>query len=325
MAIFQVKGKKKQGTVPSIVKAAGVPIIDLGKIQDRGGREKIVEEVRNATLTWGVFQVVNHGIPLNILEEMLQGCERFHEANQLDRVIEGRVVPDLSKKVRLKPGFSTTSRRKLKDTLVVDIAPEPPAPEEIPSLCRDILFEYVKHVMRLGESLFEIISEMLGLTSDRLKVAKCTEEMIVACHHYNPAPDDTQPVIANVSHCDPSFLTVLLQDQVGGLQFLHQGTWVDVLPLHGALLINIGVLLQLVTNDQIKSVPHRVLIRRKTTRTSVACLYGSPSSKSLHSPLEEFIQTKGHAVYKSITTKEYLVYILTKLTDFTAGLQGFKL
>ncbi|XP_068646354.1 1-aminocyclopropane-1-carboxylate oxidase homolog 11-like [Aristolochia californica] len=320
-----VDGIKQVDSIDGLRTVAEIPIIDLGNINDLVGRQKIVAEVRSATLTWGMFQLVNHGIPQNVMEEMLEGSRRFHEDNKHKKVLESLAVPDLSKKVRLKAGFSQAGiRRKLKDTLVVDIAPEAPSPEEIPSACRDIMLEYVNHVTRLGESLFEIISEMLGLRRDRLKAAKCTEEMTVGCHYYFPAPD-SQPIIGNVSHCDPSFLTVLLQDQLGGLQFLHQQTWVDIPPLHGALLVNTGVLLQLITNDQIKSVAHRVLVRNASPRTSVACLYGSPSSKSLHGPLKEFILTEGHAVYKSITTKEYYLHILTNLKDFTAGLQGFKL
>ncbi|KAF7145892.1 hypothetical protein RHSIM_Rhsim04G0185400 [Rhododendron simsii] len=56
-----------------------VPIIDLGNIGERYSRERVVNEVRCASEEWGFFQVVNHGIPLNVLEEMIDGIRMFHE------------------------------------------------------------------------------------------------------------------------------------------------------------------------------------------------------------------------------------------------------
>ncbi|KAM3356531.1 hypothetical protein P3S68_023245 [Capsicum galapagoense] len=63
-------------------------------------------------------------------------------------------------------------------------------------------------------------------------------------------------------HSDGDFITVVLQDHVGGLQVLHQNQWVDVPPSPGALVVNIGDLLQLISNDKYISVEHRVLANK---------------------------------------------------------------
>ncbi|WJX10760.1 hypothetical protein P8452_01443 [Trifolium repens] len=70
---------------------------------------------------------------------------------------------------------------------------------------------------------------------------------------------------------------ILLQDHVGGLQILHKDMWIDIPPTPEALIINIGDLLQLITNDRFKSAHHRVLSNGDLINSTMQVFNGSNS------------------------------------------------
>ncbi|XP_016437701.1 1-aminocyclopropane-1-carboxylate oxidase homolog [Nicotiana tabacum] len=268
------------------------PVIDLEGIDHPIKHKEIVDKVRDASETWGFFQVLNHGIPLPILEEMLQGARRFFEQ---DIEIKKRYYTrDNTKKVAHVSNFDLYSKSvpaaSWRDSLYCVMAPNPPSPEELPTACREILMDFSKHMMKLGYSLFELLSEGLGLNSWHLKNMNIAEGLSIG-HHYYPACPQPDLTIGTRKHSDCVFMTVLLQDDIGGLQVLHQNQWIDVPPTSGALVVNIGDMLQLISNDKYRSVEHRVLSNKVGPRISVPSFFSTgafPSSK-IYGPIKELL------------------------------------
>ncbi|MCL7048254.1 hypothetical protein MKW94_030045 [Papaver nudicaule] len=289
------------------------PVIDLQGVYDQQRHKEIVSEIRHASETRGVFQLINHGIPQAVMEEMMNGVKRFHEQDvQVKMPLYSR---DPTKKVVY---FNTTYHfhkaryAEWKDSLVCRmLSPDPINPEDLPETTRDIMLEYTRHMVNLGDILIELLSEGLRLDAHHLKGLDCTKNLIHIGHYY-PACPEPELTLGGGKHSDPTFFTILLQDEIGGLQFLHQNHWVGVTPVPGALLVNIGDLLQVISNDRFKSVEHRVVANLTGPRISMASFFtGSRASTKVYGPLKELIFDENDGtsydrpLYKDITVREY--------------------
>ncbi|OMO95496.1 Oxoglutarate/iron-dependent dioxygenase [Corchorus olitorius] len=221
-----------------------IPIIDLtGVSEDSSLRREVVKKIGEACQKWGFFQIINHGIGVTTLDEMVDGTRKFHEQDsEVKKEIYSR---DYTKFVNYNSNFNLYKAEVInwRDTLSCVMAPRQPHPEDLPPVCRDIMLEYSNRVMKLGETLCELMSEALGLKSSYLKDIGCAEGLFVLGHYFPVCPEPLL-TLGTSSHTDSSFFTVLLQDQLGGLQVHHENQWVDVTPIHGALVINLGDMLQ---------------------------------------------------------------------------------
>lgn len=110
--------------------------------------------------------------------------------------------------------------------------------------------------MKLGELIFGLLSEALGLKSTHLVDLDCNEGLSILGHYYPPCPQP-ELSIGTTEHSDNTFITVLLQDGMGGLQVRQHNKWVDVPPVPGAFVINVGSLLQ-VSDRTIISIDTKV-------------------------------------------------------------------
>ncbi|KAM1380519.1 hypothetical protein ACFX2I_022236 [Malus domestica] len=304
-----------------------IPTIDLHGIDtDSVLRAQVVEKIRYACEKWGFFQVTN-GIPVDVLDRMVHGIREFHEKDndvkkELCSMDTGNQEQYLS-----STRFHKSKRGNWRDTFVCYRSLNPPKPEELPPVCREIVIEYSKQVKDLGITLFELLSEALRMNPNKLKHMDCAEEFSIYGHYYPPCPKQ-ELTIGTDQHTDGSFITILLQDQLGGLQVLYENRWVNVPPMQGALVINVGDLLQLVTNDKFISVNHRVIAQSVGPRVSVASFFmpdARPGNSKVYGPIKELLSEENPQIYREANIEDYLKHYLSERVKGNSALSQFKL
>lgn len=129
--------------------------------------------------------------------------------------------------------------------------------------------------------------------------------MVVNCFPPCPEPELT---LGMPPHSDYGFLTLVLQDQVAGLQMQHQGKWVTIEPIPGSFVVNVGDHLEIFSNGKYKSVLHRVFVNSVKSRISVASLHTLPF-KTMVRPFRKLINHSNPRRYKDTDFATFLQYI----------------
>ncbi|CAN0904572.1 1-aminocyclopropane-1-carboxylate oxidase homolog 1 [Linum grandiflorum] len=305
-----------------------IQTIDLKGIdQDLYIRRQVIRRIRDACRSGGFFQVINHGIPITLMDKMLAGVKDFHE--QDTQVKKTFYTRDFTKTVTYNCNFDfyQSPAANWRDTISCVMAPRPPNSQQLPQVCREVMVDYSNQVMRLATKLFELVSEALGLDPSYLNDIGCSEGLLFLGHYY-PACPEPELTMGTSSHSDSGFLTVLLQDQIGGLQVLAHDHWIDVKPNPCALVINLGDLLQLISNDTFKSSQHRVVAQSIGPRISVACFLRQqlpPENTSrVYGPIKELLSEENPAVYRGVTVKEFVAHYYEKGLNGISALDHFR-
>jgi isopenicillin N synthase-like dioxygenase len=265
-------------TVPG--PAPALPVLDIGPyLADASSTAAVdfVEQLGRIVHEIGFLYLVGHGIPDALGDEVHAVARRFFALPEVDRLAIENVRSAQFRGYTRFGHERTNGRVDLRDQIDIGrelpppaLGPDDPAwlrlrgpnlwPAALPEL-RRVATDWMDHLEILGQSLLGALARALELPPDTFRAAVSPPEVLLKVIRYVTPPDaetaaDRQGV---GSHRDTGFLSFVHQDDVGGLQVERDGALIDVAPMRGALVVNIGEMFQLVTRGYYRATVHRVV------------------------------------------------------------------
>ncbi|MGB1140557.1 MAG: isopenicillin N synthase family dioxygenase [Halioglobus sp.] len=236
--------------------------------------------LNNACRDWGFFALANHDIDPALIENSLLATEQFFQQSTAEKK---RVSRSEANCWGYNDAELTKNKRDWKEILdigpAVDSGPLKGASPQWPDIpgFRNTLSELSRQVHRVALAMVDDIATCLGAPID-LDDAFGKHSSFLRLNYYPPCPDPASDTVQLVAprgelgishHSDAGALTVLVQDGMSGLQVYHDGRWVDVSSDRGTVLINIGDVVQVWSNDAFKAPLHRVAAHPTRSRVSI--------------------------------------------------------
>ncbi|CAO2823557.1 unnamed protein product [Amaranthus hypochondriacus] len=297
----------------------GVPVIDMSNFDDH--------EIISAAQKWGFFQIINHGIPLKVLEDVKAATYRFFQQSAEEK---SKYLKEKSgtNSVRYGTSFVPEVERALewKDYLSLLFLSDGDAVARWPVACRDEALEYMKSSEIVIRKLLSVLMKGLNIYEiDEKKESLLMGSKRINLNYYPKCPNPELTVGVG-RHSDVSTLTILLQDDVGGLYVrgLDGENWIPVPPIDGALVINIGDALQILSNGKYKSIEHRVIANGTKNRISVP-IFVNPRPNDIIAPLLGSLKGDDEKpIYKEVLYSDYVKYFYKKAHDGKATIEFAK-
>lgn len=324
-----VRDVAERPTPDTILTTMSIPIVDMSKlVQD--GNDQSQQEMAKLVVAceeWGFFQVVNHGIDMQLLESIQKVAMEFFmlplEEKEKYPMVPGTVQG-------YGHAFIFSEDQKVDWCNMFALGVEPPCirnpklwPIE-PAKFSETLELYSVNIRKLCQQLLRYIAKSLGLKSETFNNMFGCAVQAVRMNYYPPCPRP-ELVLGLSPHSDGSALTVLQQDTGSvGLQVLKGNTWVPVDPIAGALVVNVGDTIEVLTNGKYKSVEHRAVTNKERDRLSVVTFY-APSYEIELGPLPEFINKNRPLRYRRYNHGEYSRHYVTNKLDGKRSLDFAKI
>ena len=261
-----------------------VPIVDLAPlVAGSPDKHHAAQAIDHACRGSGFFYVVGHGVDEGLAARLDALCRAFF-AQDLDHKMEIR----MERAGRAWRGYFpvggelTSGKPDLKEGIYFGAEHEADHPRvrdgvplhgtnlfpDLPGF-RDAVLAWMAEMTRLGHVILEGMALGLGLPASYFKDHLTADPTVLFRAFHYPPPDDGDEGWGVGEHTDYGLLTILRQDDCGGLQVKSAGRWIEAPPVPGSFICNIGDMLDRMTGGVYRSTPHRVLNRSGKNRLSL--------------------------------------------------------
>jgi isopenicillin N synthase-like dioxygenase len=255
---------------------AVLPVIDVGPLVGGGpdaARADVAGQIQAACRERGFFYVTGHGVPAGLLDELAAASAEFFGLPSADKLEIAMERGGRAWRGFFPVGAELTSGRPdLKEGLYfgAELAVDDPRvragvplhggnlfPRQVPRL-RPLVLAYLDALTSLAQTVLAGVALSLGLDAGYFAAGYTADPTILfRIFHYPPSPPQTRDWGVG-EHTDYGLLTLLAQDDSGGLQIAAPEGWIDAPPIPGTLVCNIGDMLDRLTGGWYRSTPHRV-------------------------------------------------------------------
>jgi isopenicillin N synthase-like dioxygenase len=301
-----------------------IPIVDLSDFTGGNAEKKraFVQMLGKAYEDVGFVAVKNHGIPDELISDLYKYVQQFFSLpSDKKRNFE---IPELAG----QRGYTSFGKEHAKGSDAPDlkeffqygqtVPDDHPLKPEYPDNVsvkevegfNETLFAAYRAFEKSGKSLLQAIALYLGLNENYFDDFVEEGNSIVRAIHYPPITVEPKSAIRAEQHEDINLITLLVGASAGGLEILtKQNEWVGVTSLPEQIVVNVGDMLQRLTNNKLRSTTHRVVNPPRelwhTSRFSIPFFLHPKSSMDL-SALKSCVDENHAKVYDDITAGEYL-------------------
>ncbi|TKY72209.1 1-aminocyclopropane-1-carboxylate oxidase 1 [Spatholobus suberectus] len=283
---------------------ANFPVVDLGKLntEERGAT---MEMIKDACENWGFFELVNHGISIELMDTVERLTKEHYKKSMEPRFKETMASKGLGSVQSEINDSDWESTFFLRHLPVSNISESPDLDEDY----KKVMKKFALELEKLAEQLLDLLCENLGLEKGYLKKVFSGSKgpnFGTKVSNYPPCP--TPDLIKGLrAHTDAGGIILLFQDdKVSGLQLLKDDQWIDVPPMRHSIVINLGDQLEVITNGKYKSVMHRVIAQTDGTRMSLASFY-NPGDDAVISPASALVkEDETSQVYPKFVFDDYM-------------------
>ncbi|KAJ3680601.1 hypothetical protein LUZ60_016879 [Juncus effusus] len=301
----------------SIVHHDGVelPIVDLARLEDPMFSCEEAAKLESACKEWGFFQLVNHGVPENLIGQLKADVIEFFSKSLEEKKAYEKQPGDVQ---GYGQTFVQSDEQKLDWSDMLNLMTRPTIDRKMkfwptsPSTFRDTIDRYSLELARVAKCLFNYIAKNLSVAPEIFGEIFKDQSQALRFNYYPPCakPDE---VLGISPHSDADGITLLLEiNNVQGLQIRKDGDWIAVNALPCAFIVNIGDIIEVLSNGIYKSIEHRATVNTEKERISIAAFHG-PDEHTILQPLPEIVGD-GKVKFKSISYLEFMkMYFASKL------------
>ena len=255
---------------------AALTVVDVGPLVGAASgetRAAVVEQIQAACRDRGFFYVAGHGVPAGLLDELADASAEFFALPAADKLEIGMARGGRAWRGFFPVGAELTSGHPdLKEGLYfgAELPDDDPRvlaglplhgrnlfPRQVPRL-GPLVLAYLHALTSVGQAVLVGIAESLGLDGGYFVTGYTADPTILfRIFHYPPSPPKASSWGVG-EHTDYGLVTLLAQDDSGGLQIAAPEGWIDAPPIDGTLVCNIGDMLDRLTGGWYRSTPHRV-------------------------------------------------------------------